>query len=61
MSGMACGTHSDFERSRFGGQKPTADGLSVLLVAACDRFRSRNKIDDNFIFTFVFFRFQLFK
>ena len=27
MSGMACGTHSDLERSRFGGQNPTADGL----------------------------------
>ncbi len=49
MSGMACGTQSDFERSRFGGQKPTAEGLSVLLVVVCDRFRSRNKIDDNFI------------
>lgn len=59
MSGMACGTQSDFERSRFGGQKPTADGLSVLLVVVCDRFRSRNKIDDNFISKFGFF-FRLF-
>ena len=49
MSGMACGTHSDLERSRFGGQKPTADGLSAL-VDVCDRLRSRNQIDDNFIF-----------
>lgn len=55
MSGMACGTQSDFERSRFGGQKPTADGLSVLLVVVCDRLRSRNKIDDNFISKFCFF------
>lgn len=56
MSGMACGTQSDFERSRFGGQKPTADGLSVLLlVVVCDRLRSRNKIDDNFILKFCFF------
>lgn len=59
MSGMACGTQSDFERSRFGGQKPTADGLSVLLVVVCDRFRSRNKIDDNFIFGVWFFPFFL--